>query len=126
MSPHGVTPDPDKITSITNMVAPRNVREVRRVLGASGLFWRHIANHTTIIAPLTSLTRKDKKFQRGEEQRKAFDNLKRALNSAPVLCRPNLNLPFEIHADASSIAIGACLCNVSEENCMPSPITVGS
>jgi len=60
VSPNGVTPDPDKTASIASMAAPRNVREVRRFLGASGFFRRHIANYATIAAPLTSLTRKDK------------------------------------------------------------------
>ncbi|XP_047470482.1 uncharacterized protein LOC125026223 [Penaeus chinensis] len=62
VSPHGVTPDTYKIASIASMTAPHNVREVRRFLGASGFFRRHIANYANIAAPLTSLTRKDNKF----------------------------------------------------------------
>ncbi|ROT79444.1 hypothetical protein C7M84_001819 [Penaeus vannamei] len=116
VSTNGVTPDPDKVTAIASMPAPRNVKEVRRFLGASGFFRRHVANYATIAAPLTSLTRKDTKFQWGEQQDKAFDELKRALVSAPVLRRPNFAIPFEIHTDASNVAIGACLMQRIEGN----------
>jgi len=116
VSTNGVTPDPDKVTAIASMPAPRNVKEVRRFLLASGVFRRHVANYATIAAPLTSLTRKDTKFQWGEQQDKAFDELKRALVSAPVLRRPNFAIPFEIHTDASNVAIGACLMQRIEGN----------
>jgi len=115
VSTNGVTPDPDKVTAIASMPAPRNVKEVRRFLGASGFFRRHVANYATIAAPLTSLTRKDKKFQWGEQD-KAFNELKRALVSAPVLRRLNFAIPFEIHTDASNVAIGACLMQRIEGN----------
>jgi len=104
-----VSPDPDKVTAISEMPTPRNVKEVRRFLGASGFFRRHVPSYATIASPLTSLTRKDVPFTWGEEQNRAFQELKEALISAPILRRPDFDLPFEIHTDASKVAIGVCL-----------------
>ena len=39
----------------------------------------------------------------------AFDTLKKALISAPIVQPPDWNLPFEIMGDASDYAIGVVL-----------------
>ena len=39
----------------------------------------------------------------------AFDTLKDALTTAPVVVPPNWELPFELMCDASDYAIGAVL-----------------
>ena len=109
VSANGVAPDPDKVKAISEMSPPRNVKEVRRFLGASGFFRRHVKDYATIAAPLTSLTRKDQQFKWTESHDKAFDELKQALVTAPVLRRPDFEAPFEVHTDASGVALGACL-----------------
>ena len=45
----------------------------------------------------------------GEEQQAAFETLKAALSSAPVLRSPDHDKPFVIHSDASELAVGAVL-----------------
>lgn len=90
------------------MLAPKSVEEVRR-LGCTGLFRWHIKDYAKIAAPLTCLTRKDSKFQWREVENHAFEQLKQALTSSPVLKKPDFERPFEIHTDASGVAIGACL-----------------
>ena len=40
---------------------------------------------------------------------KAFETLKKALISAPIIQPPDLKLPFEIMCDASDYAVGAVL-----------------
>ena len=39
----------------------------------------------------------------------AFETLKKALTSTPIVQPPNWNLPFEIMCDASDYAVGAVL-----------------
>lgn len=109
VSAEGVAPDPAKVKAINEMQTPRSVKEVRSFLGASGFFRRNIEGYATIAAPLTSLTRKDSKFEWTNIHQQAFEKLKEALVSAPVLRRPDFDLPFEIHSDASGVAVGACL-----------------
>lgn len=95
VSANGVAPDPEKVAAIANMSTPR-------------VFCRHTAGYATTAAPLMPLLRKDKTFKWGEEEN-ALRNLKRASISAPLLCRPVFQLPFEIHTDAWNVTIGVCL-----------------
>ena len=39
----------------------------------------------------------------------AFEKLKKAISSTPVLKHPNFNLPFVLETDASAFALGAVL-----------------
>ncbi|XP_037773237.1 uncharacterized protein LOC119568907 [Penaeus monodon] len=80
-----------------------------QISGCSGYFRKHIPNYAALAAPLTRLTRKDAKFVWTDEEEKAFNTLKQSLVEAPVLKKPNFTSPFEVHCDASKLALGACL-----------------
>ena len=45
----------------------------------------------------------------GLAQEEAFEALKRALGSAPVLRRPDARRPFQLHTDWSMLGIGVVL-----------------
>ena len=62
-----------------------------------------------IAAPLYNFLRKDAKLVWNSNCTKAFLQLKEALSTALVLQGPNWELPFHIHIDASSYAIGIVL-----------------
>ena len=109
VSGEGILPDPEKVTAITTMPAPATVKEVRRFLGAVGFFRRHIKDFSAIAHPLTKLTRKDQDFHWGPGEKGAFEALKEALVTAPALRLPDYDRPFEIHTDASKLALGAVL-----------------
>jgi len=109
ISPEGVSPDKGKVLAISKTPTPRTVREVRRFLGATGFFRKHIPGYATIASSLHLLLRKDQKWHWGPEQQAAFNELKERLVTAPVLRQPDFSKEFELHTDASGIAIGACL-----------------
>ena len=62
-----------------------------------------------MVAPLTDLLKKDQAWGWKEEQRVAFEKLKAAISSEPVLKLPNFEEPFEMHTDASDKAVGRVL-----------------
>ena len=62
-----------------------------------------------IAKPLTTLTMKDVEFNFDSNCLNAFNRLKDALVSAPVLQPPDWNFPFELMCDASDFAVGAVL-----------------
>ena len=61
-----------------------------------------------IVAPLTQLNRKNKKFVWGEEQDKSFLEVKMKLTSAPVLTVPTGTERFAIYSDASKLDLDVC------------------
>jgi hypothetical protein len=44
-----------------------------------------------------------------DDCKEAFETLKKALTTAPIVQPPDLNLPFKIMCDASDFAVGAVL-----------------
>jgi len=55
------------------------------------------------------LTRKDVKWQWGQEQQQAFNKLKGIFTMRSVLASPDLDKEFRVEADASNYAIGGVL-----------------
>lgn len=106
--------DPDKIKAIKDIKIPRNPREVRSFLGTAGWYHRFIKDFATISAPLTDSLKKSKKFEISEEGAKAFEKLKRALTTAPVLRHPDFTKHFFIQCDASEYGIGAVLYQLND------------
>nr|GEX12566.1 putative reverse transcriptase domain-containing protein [Tanacetum cinerariifolium] len=77
--------DPGKIEAIKNWEAPRTSLEVHSFLGLAGYYRRFIENFSKIAKSLTILTQKNKRYNSGEEQERAFQILKDKLCNAPVL-----------------------------------------
>ncbi|CAC5372594.1 unnamed protein product [Mytilus coruscus] len=57
---------------------------------------------------------KNSRFAWNDECQKAFEQLKNALTSTPVLAYPLLNLPFILDTDASDKAVGAVLSQIQD------------
>ena len=111
----GVAPQDKKVEAVANWPTPKNVSEVRSFLGLASFYRKFIHHFASIAAPLHALTKADVEFQWGDEQSKAFDMLKAALTSAPLLILPDVNkalsgeAPYLVQCDASLLAWGAVL-----------------
>jgi hypothetical protein len=86
-----------------------NVKGIRSFLGHARFYRRFIKDFSQITRPLTNLLAKDAPFEFTDECLKAFQILKEALVSAPIILPPNWTLPFEIMCDASDYAVGEVL-----------------
>jgi len=98
-----------KVSCITAMPAPRNVGEVRSFLGMVNYYRRHIIDYSSRARALNRLTRKEVAWDWGEEEDKIWQDLEEALRSAPVLCTPVADLPYQLATDWSSSGRGAVL-----------------
>jgi hypothetical protein len=102
-----VTMDGDKIEAVQAWPLPGSVKALRGFLGLTGYYRRFITNYGAIAAPLTALLKEA--FQWTPDATVAFDALKLALTTGPVLQLPNFDEPFIIDCDASGSGFGAVL-----------------
>jgi len=100
--------DPKKIRTVTEWKKLATVRDVQCFLGFANFYRIFIRNYSKIAAPLTRLTRKDK-LEWNAEADQAFETLKKAFTTAPILMHPNFQKPFFLETDASNFALGAIL-----------------
>ncbi|KAA0051935.1 ty3-gypsy retrotransposon protein [Cucumis melo var. makuwa] len=101
-----VEADQDKIKAMLEWPVLKNVRELRGFLGLTGYYHRFVANYGAIATPLTRLTKKNN-FHWLEEATKAFETLKKAMVTLPVLALPDFQQLFEIEMDARGFGLGA-------------------
>ncbi|KAK1685174.1 hypothetical protein QYE76_046022 [Lolium multiflorum] len=98
-----------KLKQIEKMPYPRDVKGIRSILGHAGFYRIFIKDFSKISKPLTNLLQKDVPFVFYDDCKEAFETLKKALTTAPIVEPPDWNLPFEIMCDASDFAVGAVL-----------------
>ena len=115
VSKEGIQVDQDKIEVIRSYKPMKNVKEVRRFLGMLQFVKKFIKNYADIARPLYDLTKKDLKYNWTENCQNAFQTLKDALISPPILAYPRYDLPFNVYSDASKTALGAVLTQVHED-----------
>lgn len=106
---HGMHVDPQKVSAIVDMASPKRAKDIRRLLGMVSWYRRFIPNLSTIIAPLTNLTRKHAKFVWSSDCEQSFQTIKNKLVSAPILSCPNFDYDFTLQCDASAYGLGAVL-----------------
>ncbi|RVW92962.1 Retrovirus-related Pol polyprotein from transposon 17.6 [Vitis vinifera] len=109
ISRKGIEVDKAKIEIIVNLPPPTNVKEVRQFLGHAGFYRRFIKDFSKLARPMCALLAKDAKFKWDQNCQHCFEELKRLLTTAPIVRRPNWDLPFEVMCDASDQAMGAIL-----------------
>ncbi|XP_050890327.1 uncharacterized protein LOC127095720 [Lathyrus oleraceus] len=109
VSDRGIKLDKAKIEIIENLQPPKTVREICSFLGHTDFYQRLIKVFSKITKPLTGLLVKDDEFIFDEDCLKAFEHLKNALITVPIMQPPDWSKPFEIMCDASDYAIGVVL-----------------
>ena len=63
ISPAGVRPNADKIYALTKMPMPRDLKQVRALLGGVRYYSKFLRDLSKRIRPITSLLRKGVKFE---------------------------------------------------------------
>ena len=65
-----------------------------------GYYHRFIEDFSRLVEPMTRLTRKEVKFEWNDQCEKAFQELKRRLNAAPILIVPERGQMYTVYYDA--------------------------
>ena len=107
---HGtVRPLQAKVETIQNFPRPETKKQVRGWLGLTGYYRKYVPNYSDIASSLTDLTKgktKQWKIKWSDECENAFQTLKRALMSKPVLIVPDCIQQFIVQVDEWKKALG--------------------
>ena len=105
----GVSPDPAKVEAIAKLAPPADVSQLRSFLGCCNFYECFVKHYVEIAAPLTDLLGSKVQWVWGAAEQTAFDTLKQALCTAPVLLMPDLRGDFVVDTDASQRSIGGVI-----------------
>ena len=110
----GIAPDPNKVSAIANWATPTRPHDISRFLGLVNYYRAWIPNCAHRQHALTRLLSKKVSWTWTPECQAAFDDLKQALSSAPVIRHyPDLSRPFIVTTDAKDTALGMILSQLS-------------
>jgi hypothetical protein len=104
-------PQSDKVEKIMQALPPVNKKQLRSFLGLANYYRKFVPAFAELVLPLTELTKKStpNKLPWSENHQKAFERIKQALSSNPILKLPDVSKPFVLQTDASATGIGGIL-----------------
>ena len=112
ITPDGYTPSDRKIKAIADSEPPTTVKLVRSWLGLVGFFRDHLPNYSTLVKPLTDLTRKNSHWAGGSlppKAKEAFEMTKALLCQKPILAFAKPTGKYHLFCDGSEHGYGAIL-----------------
>ena len=93
--------DSTKVQVIQNWPEPHKVKDIQSFLSFANFYRQFIHKYSNIVIPLTQLTWKDLKWNFSDTCHDAFNNLKAAFTSAPVLTHWIPDVPMIVETDSS-------------------------
>ncbi|MBW0533925.1 hypothetical protein O181_073640 [Austropuccinia psidii MF-1] len=99
--------DRNKVAEVLLKPMPQNKNKIQSFLGFSGYYKQHIKDFASIPRPLYKLCDKDTVFEMTVDRVKAFESLRQALTTAPLLLIPDFKLTFKLYIDASGDGLSA-------------------
>ena len=104
VSGKGIKPLPEKLDSIKKMPGPTTPKEIKQFLGLVGYYRKFIPRFADIARPMTNLTKQDIPFEWTIQCQAAFELLKEAIITSPILKYPDPNKGYTWFTDASKYA----------------------
>ena len=77
--------DPAKVAAITTWPVPRSVHDIQVFLGFANFYRRFIDKYSRIASAITALLKKGVLFLWTPKAQAAFENLKKAFTTVPIL-----------------------------------------
>ena len=106
----GIRQQDSKLKAIRNFPMLTDLKSVRSFVSLCSYYRKFVKNFAAIAQPLTDLLKSDGWVSPPPESaRQAFEKLKDALTSAPVLAYFDVTAPTKVSVDASGYAIGGVL-----------------
>lgn len=121
VSQEGLRPDPLKVKAMLELAVPRTKQQLQSALGAFNYYRRFIPSYATIAAPLYLVSGTHSTFEWGDAQTTAYNEIRRALATQPLLYHPDWSRPFVLQTDGSLAGIGCAL--IQRQGDIDMPIT---
>ena len=103
-STKGISLLPTKLDCIQHMPAPRNMKEIKQFLGLTGYYRKFVPRFADISRPLTTLMKKDKKFEWTPACQKSFYLLRETLCGELILKYADTSKPYTLYTEASKLS----------------------
>jgi len=116
LSPSGLTMSDAKVKTIQEWPEPKKMKDIQSFLGFTNFYRYFIFNYSDIVILLTCLTRKDTPWNFDNRCRKAFNTLKQAFTSAPILTHWVLGTQLIMETDALDYTLAAILSIITKDN----------
>ena len=127
VSKGSISTDPVKVQKVKDWPEPRTAKELSSFLGLCTYFKKYVKDYAKIAAPLFHLTNRDVRFEWTSVHAAAFESLKAALTTAPVMALPRFGPNagvFTLDCDASNESMGCVL--LQEQDGVERVIAYGS
>jgi len=109
ISENEVSIDPVKVVGVREWPTPENKTDIQAFLGFVNFYHRFIQDFSAKARPLFDLTRSEQVWTWSGREQTAFEDLKMAVTTAPVLMSPQDLEPFRVKVDSLDFATGAVL-----------------
>ena len=109
VSASGMSVDPEKVEAVMNWERPKSVSKIGSFLGLAVYYRRFIEDFSRLAAPMMRLTQKEVKLEWNDRCKKAFQELKRRLTTAPILIVAERTQRYTVYCDASKAGLGCVL-----------------
>ena len=126
LSPSGLTMAANKVQVIQDWPEPQKIKDIQSFLGFANFYRRFILHYSNIAVLLTCLTHKGSAWDFSNKCCSAFNMLKKAFTTAPVLMHWIPGSPLIIEMDVSDYALTAILSMVSPTDNEVHPIAFHS
>jgi hypothetical protein len=89
--------DPERVTAILNLLAPTSKKEIQSFMGRISFVRICFHNFIVMVKPFHNMLKKDQYFSCKEDVKKYCVGIKKEINSALVLAKPDFNKDFTIY-----------------------------
>ncbi|MBW0558542.1 hypothetical protein O181_098257 [Austropuccinia psidii MF-1] len=111
--------DKNKVAAVLLKPMPKNKKEIQSFLNFAGYYRQHSKDFASMQRPLYKLFDKDTLFEMTVDRVKAFESLRQALTTVPLLLMPDFKLPFKLSIYESGDGLGSALNQVQILNDKP-------
>ena len=99
----------EKVQGVIEWPVLKGMKDVQNFLGLANYYRWFVKDFAKIVRLLHEMTRKENKWNWGEKQQKAFEELKERFTTEPILVTPDLDKEMRVEVDTSDFTTGEVL-----------------